>query len=72
MVIGMGTSTLTALIYGLSALALAGFGIWILKRETPEVIRAIGYLFIGVGIFISTGALVRILIGLMDMFGLAI
>lgn len=68
----MGYNVLVILSYGLPALAVVYFGIWILRRETSEVIRAVGYLFIGVGIFVAIGALVRTLIGLMRMFGLTI
>ena len=37
------------LIYGLPALVLAGFGIWILKREAGDAVRAIGYLLTALG-----------------------
>lgn len=63
------SDVLTILSHGLPALALAYFGRWILRRETAEVIRAVGYLFVGVGIFVATGALVRTLIGLTGMLG---
>ena len=65
----MGYGILVILSYGLPAIALAYFGRWILRRETSEVIRAVAYLLVGVGIFVAIGALVRSLIGLVEMFG---
>ena len=37
------------LICGLPALVLGGFGIWMLKRETGDAVRAIGYLLTALG-----------------------
>ena len=52
------------LVYGLPALTLAGIGIWILKRETGDAVRAAGYLLTALGIAIVVGALIRLI-----MFG---
>ena len=37
------------LIYGLSSLVLLGFGVWILKRESGDIVRAVGYLLSALG-----------------------
>ncbi len=37
------------LLYGLPALALLGFGIWALRRETDGSVRAVGYLLSTLG-----------------------
>ena len=56
---------LLELIYGLPALVLACFGIWILKRETGDVTRAVGYLLAAVGIAILMGvAVISLIYGL--------
>ena len=60
---------LTILTYGLPAIALACFGIWILRRETSEVVRAVGYLLVGVSIFVTTGALIRTSTGFIGLLG---
>lgn len=65
----LGSDVLIILSHGLPALALVCLGIWILRRETSEVIRAVGYLLIGFGIFSATGALIGSLIGPIGMLG---
>ena len=40
---------LILLLYGLPALALLGFGIWALRRETAVSVRAVGYLLAALG-----------------------
>ena len=65
----LGSNALMILSHGLPALALACLGIWILRRETSEVIRAVGYLLIGLGIFSAAGALIGALIGFIGMLG---
>lgn len=40
---------LILLLYGLPALALLGFGIWALRRETDGIVRAVGYLLSALG-----------------------
>ena len=53
------------LIYGLPALVLVCFGIWILKRETGDVTRAVGYLLTALGLAILTGiAVISLVYGL--------
>lgn len=42
-------------VVGLPALVLAGFGIWMLSRETGDAVRAVGYLLTSVGTAISVG-----------------
>ena len=47
--------------YGLPALALLGFGIWALRRETAGSVRAVGYLLSALGTALLLVALLSIL-----------
>ena len=46
------------LIYGLPAIVFVGFGIWMLKRETGDAVRAVGYLLTALGIAVASGTLI--------------
>ena len=59
---------LPALILGLPALVLAGFGIWILKRESGDALRAIGYLLTAVGITVAIGTVIVWLVYSVSLF----
>ena len=50
------------IILGLPALVLSGFGIWILKRESGDIVRAVGYIFTAIGAIIAVGVVVIMLI----------